>query len=147
MSEIDDYLAKLPDDRRDALKRVRAVVKKNLPRGYQEGIQYGCISWFVPTSKLAQTYNGQPLMYAGIASKKAYMTLHLVGVYGDPKLRKWFEAAYKKSGKKLDMGAGCVRFKTLDALALDVVGQVIAKVPVDDYVAAYHKAHARRKKS
>ncbi len=145
-STPEQYLAKLPDDRREALSRVRDVVNANLPPGYEEGIQYGAITWFVPKSRLAETYNGQPLALATLASQKSHMALYMMCVYGDSKLRSWFEAAYKKAGKKLDMGKACVRFKSLDALPLDVIGQAIAKVPVDAYVATYEKSRAQTAK-
>lgn len=132
------YLAKLPPEHRAALARVRDVVNAHLPAGYEEGMLFGMPSWFVPKSTLAETYNGQPLMLAALGSRKGYMTLYLMSVYGDEKLRAWFERAFAKAGKKLDMGKSCVRFKTLDALPLDVIGEAIAKVPVAKYVAAYH---------
>ena len=142
MSELDAYFAKLPADHRVALARVREIVNAHLPAGYEEGMQFGMPSWFVPKSTLADTFNGQPLMLAALGSRKGYMTLYLMSVYGDDKLRKWFEGAFAKAGKQLDMGKSCVRFKTLDALPLDVIGEAIAKVPVAKYVAAYHASRA-----
>jgi hypothetical protein len=142
-STIDQYLASLPEDRRAAIARVRGVVNARLPRGYEETVQYGMISWIVPSSRLAETYNGQPLALACLGSQKQYMTLYLMTVYGDPQLATWFKSAYKASGKKLDMGKSCVRFKALDALPLDVIGDAISKVSVDAYVARYHASRAR----
>lgn len=141
MNTVDQYLAKLPADRRDAIARVRDVVNANLPAGYEETIQYGMISWVVPESVLpaADVYNKQQLALASLASQKSHMALYLLSVYGDPKERAWFESAYKKSGKKLDMGKSCVRFKSIDALPLDVIGQAMSHVGVDAYVAAYRK--------
>ena len=146
MPGIAEYLAKLPADRRAALQAVRKVVNANLPRGYEETLQYGMISWCVPESVLPakDVYNKQPLAFASLASQKNHMALYLMCVYGDEKLRAWFEKAYRASGKKLDMGKSCVRFKTLDALPLDVIGQAVAKVPVDAYVAAYRKVKPTR---
>ncbi|MCW5805066.1 MAG: DUF1801 domain-containing protein [Deltaproteobacteria bacterium] len=134
---VDAYLAELPEDRRAALTAVRAVVNAHLPAGYVEGMQYGMIGWCVPLSRYPDTYNGQPLAIASLASQKQYMALYLVGVYGDRDLEAWFRRAFAASGKKLDMGKSCVRFKTLDALPLDVIGQTIAKVPVDAFLARY----------
>jgi uncharacterized protein YdhG (YjbR/CyaY superfamily) len=142
MQTIDDYLARLPDDRRAAIARVRDVINAKLPRGYEEKLQYGMISWCVPESVLpaSEVYNKQPLCLAGLASQKSHMAVYLMSVYGDTALRTWFEREYKKSGKKLDMGASCVRFKSLDALPLDVIGEAVAKVSVDKYVAIYRKS-------
>lgn len=142
---VDDYIDSLPEDRRIAIRAVREAVNARLPAGYEEGIVYNMISWFVPFTRLAETYNNQPLCLASLGSQKNYMVLHLMCVYGDPKLRTWFEKAYKASGKKLDMGKGCLRFKTLDHLPLGVIGETIGKVSVDAYVAAYEKARAGRK--
>ena len=103
------------------------------------------ISWFVPFTRLAETYNGQPLCLASLGAQKSHMALHLMCVYGDPKLRQWFEKAYKASGKKLDMGKGCLRFKNLEALPLPVVSEVISKVSVDTYVDQYEKTRANTK--
>lgn len=142
---VDDYIDSLPEDRRIAIRAVREAVNAKLPAGYEEGIVYNMISWFVPFTRLAETYNGQPLCLASLGAQKNYMTLHLMCVYGDPKLRQWFEKAYKASGKKLDMGKGCLRFKNLEALPLGVVSEVISKVSVDTYVEQYEKARANTK--
>jgi hypothetical protein len=142
---VDDYIDSLPEDRRIAIRAVREAVNAKLPAGYEEGIVYNMISWFVPFTRLAETYNGQPLCLASLGTQKNYMTLHLMSVYGDDKLRQWFEKAYKASGKKLDMGKGCLRFKNLEALPLPVISEVIAKVPVDTYVDQYEKTRANTK--
>ncbi len=139
---VDDYIDSLPEDRRIAIRAVREAVNSKLPPGYEEGVVYDMISWFVPFTRLAETYNGQPLCVASLGAQKNHMALYLMSVYGDEKLKAWFEKAYKASGKKLDMGKSCVRFKKLDDLALDVIGQAIAKVPVDAYVAQYEAVRA-----
>ncbi len=140
---VDDYIDSLPEDRRIAIRAVREAVNAKLPAGYEEGIVYDMISWFVPWTRLAETYNNQPLCVASLGAQKNHMALYMMSVYGDPKLKAWFEKAYKASGKKLDMGKSCVRFKKLDDLALDVIGQAIAKVPVDAYVAQYEAVRAK----
>jgi hypothetical protein len=131
---VDEYLANLPADRRAALERVRETVNANLPSGYEEGIGWGTITWSVPLSRYPDTYNKQPLCLAALASQKNYMALYLMTVYGDTKLSAWFKKAFADAGKKLDMGKSCVRFKTLDDLPLDVIGEVIGKVELDRYV-------------
>jgi hypothetical protein len=141
MQTVSDYLAKLPDDRRTAIAQVRDVINANLPTGYEERLQFGMISWCVPESVLPakQVYNKQPLCFASLGSQKNHMAVYLMCVYGDDSLRTWFEKAYKQSGKKLDMGKSCVRFQTVDALPLDVIGEAVAKVSVDNYVAIYRR--------
>jgi hypothetical protein len=148
MSDVDSYLARLPEDRRDAIARVRDVINANLPIGYEEKIQYGMISWCVPESVLPakDVYNKQPLCLASLASQKNHMAVYLLHVYGDPKLRGWFEKAYKQSGKKLDMGQSCVRFKNLEALPLQVIGEAMSKVTVDNFVAGYRRIRDSMKK-
>src|SRR5687768_5746408 len=105
-AEVERYLARLPADRRDAITRVRDVINAKLPRGFEEKIQYGMISWCVPESVLParEVYNKQPLCLASLASQKSHMAVYLLGLYGDPTERARFESAYKRSGKKLDMG-------------------------------------------
>lgn len=129
-----EYLKTLPADRRAALSTVRAAIRKKLPRGFVETIEFGMISWVVPLERYPDTYNGRPLMLAALASQKNHMSVYLIGAYASPPLRKWFEAAYAASGKKLDMGKSCVRFKTLEALALDIVATAISRLSVDAYV-------------
>ena len=139
-SPVTEYLAALPADRRDALNEVRRGINRALPPGYQEGIQFGMISWFVPLSRYPAGYGGnpkQPLPIISLASQKSYMALHMICFYGQPALLEWFKAQYEKSGKQLDMGQGCLRFKTLPALALDVVERTVARLPVSAYAAGY----------
>ena len=139
---IDDYLASLPEDRRAAISSVRAVVNANLPEGYQEGMQYGMIGWYVPLSRYPKTYNGQPLSIVALGSQKSHMAIYLTGVYSDPEIDTWFRSAFAAAGKKLDMGKSCVRFTKLEALPLDVIGETIAKVGVEDYLAKYEATRA-----
>jgi hypothetical protein len=139
------YLASLPPDRRAAMKAVRAVIRKNLPKGFREGM-FGMIGYYVPLKDFPDTYNGDPLFVAGLASQKQYMAVYLLGCYGDAKLARWFQAEYKKRGKKLDMGKSCVRFKTLDDLPLELVGEVIARVSVDQLTAMHDAAHGKPRK-
>lgn len=137
---VDEYLAALPEDRRAALAAVREVILRNLPAGYEEGMQYGMIGYYIPLSRYPKTYNGQPLGYIGLASQKNYMSLYLMAVYGDPETERWFRAEYARRGKKLDMGKSCVRFRKIDDLPLDLIGQVVAKVSADDYIRWYEKS-------
>ncbi len=139
-STVTEYLATLPADRRDALNEVRRGINRALPPGYQEGIQFGMISWFVPLSTYPAGYGGnpkQPLTVISLASQKSHMALHMICFYGQPALLEWFNAQYGKSGKKLDMGKGCLRFKALQDLALDVIESTLARLPVSEYAAGY----------
>jgi hypothetical protein len=132
---VDGYLASLAEDRREALSAVLEVVRANLPEGYVEGFAHGMIAWAVPLATYPDTYNGEPLMYAALASQKRHMALYLMGVHGSDDLRERFVAEYRASGRRLDMGRSCVRFTRLDDLPLDVVARAIAAVPCPDLVA------------
>ncbi len=139
---VAQYLASLPPDRRAAIAKVRDVVGAGLPAGYVECMQYGMIAYVVPLARFPRTYNGQPLAIVSLASQKQYMTLYLLGIYGDPVVQRWFVDAYAARGKRLDMGKSCVRFRTLDDLPLDVIAQVVSKVSVDAFIAQHEAAHA-----
>ena len=139
---VDDYLAELEPDRKASVAAVREVILENLPDGYEEVMQYGMISYIVPTSILAETYNGQPLMYAALASQKRYMSLYLTNVYGDEGSAEWFRQRYAASGKKLNMGKSCVRFRKLEDLPLDVVGEAIALTPMDEFLEIYRASRS-----
>ena len=146
ITTVEQYLASLPTDRRTALAQVRDTINRHLPAGYQETYQYNLISWIVPPARLAATYNGQPLALACLGSQKRHMALYLMCVYGSGALGAWFRNAYRATGKKLDMGKSCIRFTSLDALALDVVGEAISRVPVDAYVATYEASRSQKVK-
>ena len=142
----------LPEDRRKHIRKVRAAVNRALPKGFKEGIQYGMIGWFVPHSRFPDGYHcdpKQPVPFAGLASQKNYMSLYLMCIYGDAKHRAWFEKAWAKTGKKLNMGKSCIRFKDAADLPMDVIEQAVARVSVDKFLAQYEASipkSARRKK-
>jgi uncharacterized protein DUF1801 len=142
---VNQWLASVPAERKDAINAVRDAVNEHLPKGYEETVDWGMLAWVVPLATLPDTYNGHPLMLAALGAHKKLMTIYLMTVYGDPKIRREFETAYKKAGKKLDMGGSCVHFKTLDDLPLDVVGDTIARVAVDKYVERYQQVRAMLK--
>src|SRR3954454_2753690 len=142
-STVAEYLAALPADRRGALSAVRKAINEKLPDGYEEGMQFGMIGWYVPLSKYPAGYGENPkvpLPLVALGSQKSGMVLHFLCFYGHPTLSTWFTSEYEKSRKKLDMGKGCVRFKKLDDLALDVVGRTVARVPVKEHMANYQAA-------
>lgn len=140
---VTEYLKGLPEDRRKALEAVRRVIRKNLPKGYAEGIQYGMIGYFVPHGLYPDGYHcdpSQPLPFASIASQKNHMAVYLMCVYGNEAHKAWFVKAWKATGKKLDMGKSCVRFKKIEDVPLDVLGEAIARVPVREFIVHYESA-------
>ena len=144
---VAEYLSNLDDVRREAISAVRGVILDNLPDGYEEAMQFGMITYVVPLSVLADTYNGQPLMYVALASQKRHMSLYLTNVYGDESVEQWFRERYRAAGKKLDMGKSCVRFRKLDDLPLELVGEVVARTPIADFVEIYKASRSGRARS
>ena len=144
---VAEYLSNLDDVRREAISAVRGVILGNLPDGYEEAMQFGMITYVVPLSVLADTYNGQPLMYVALASQKRHMSLYLTNVYGDESVEQWFRERYRAAGKKLDMGKSCVRFRKLDDLPLELVGEVVARTPIADFVEVYKASRSGRARS
>ncbi len=142
---VKEYLASLPDDRRQALSQVRKVIRKNLAPGFKEGMQYGMIGYFIPLSVYPDTYNGQPLGVVALASQKNNMAVYLMCVYANSEIETWFHAAWAKTGKKLNMGKSCVRFKKIDDVALDVIGETISKMTVENFIARYEEVRAGTK--
>jgi uncharacterized protein YdhG (YjbR/CyaY superfamily) len=141
---VKDYLAWLPEDRRKVISKVRSVIRKHLPKGYEEKVTYGLISYQVPLKTLPDTYNGQPLCYAALAAQKHHNSLYLMCAYGDAKQRADLQQAFKTAGKKLDMGKACVRFKNAEDLPLQAIGKLIAAVPPAKYIATYEASRKRK---
>ena len=136
---IEAYLEKLPGERRKVVETLRALVKKNLPKGYVESFEYGYPSYVIPLEKYPDTYNGKPLCYVSIAAQKHHYAVYLMCVYQDAGLRKKLEDAFRKAGKKLDLGKSCLRFKKLEDVHLPAIAAAIAAVPPAKYIAAYEK--------
>ena len=144
-TNVKEYFSQLPDDRRTALKAVREVIFKNLDKNYEEGMSYGMIGYYVPHSIYPAGYHCDPKMplpFAGLASQKNHMSIYLMCVYGmaGNEQEKKFRAAWAKTGKKLDMGKSCIRFKKVEDLALDVIGETIRQMPVKKWIAIYEKS-------
>jgi uncharacterized protein YdhG (YjbR/CyaY superfamily) len=142
-TSVTAYLAQLPADRRKELERVRAVLRKHLPKGYKESFGHGMIAWVVPLERYPDTYNGQALVYAALAAQKNYLSLYLMCAYGSPPLAQKLRDGFAAAGKKLNMGKSCIRFATADDLDLDSIAQVVAAVPLDKYVAIAQAARRR----
>jgi hypothetical protein len=140
---VKEYLDELPAGRRKEIARVRSVVRKNLPKGYRESMAYGVICYAIPLERYPDTYNKEPLGYAGLAAQKNFNTLYLMGAYGDPEQRKRLEAAFEASGKKMDMGKSCLHFRKADDLPLDAIGEIIAATPPERMIELYEAARGK----
>jgi uncharacterized protein YdhG (YjbR/CyaY superfamily) len=141
---VAQYLAELPEDRRAAIEEVRAVILANLPEGYQESMNWGMISYEIPLERYPKTYNKKPLGYAALASQKNHMAVYLMNIYSSEDSATSFEAQYRATGKRYDVGKSCVRFRTIDDLPLELIGRTIASTSVDQYIARYEAAQASR---
>jgi hypothetical protein len=143
----DGYVASLPEGRRAIVQAVRDVINANLPDGYHEGMSHGMISWYVPLERFADTYNKEPLGLAGLASQKNYIALYLNNVYGDRETDSWFRGRWAETGKKLDMGKSCVRFRRLEDVPLHLIGEAIARTDLEGFLAHYRAARGSSRKT
>ena len=142
---VDEYLAELPEDRRIAIETVRDTILANLAPGFEEAMNWGMITYQVPLETFPDTYNGKPLMYAALASQKNHMAVYLTSVYSLPGQAEEFEAAYRATGKRYDMGKSCVRFRKLEDLPLELIGSTIAAVDVETFVTDVEDARQTHK--
>jgi hypothetical protein len=139
---VKEYLASLPEDRRKAIEAVRKVILKNLDKTYKEGMLYGAIGYYVPHKVYPHGYHCNPktpLPFAGLGSQKNHMSMGIMCHYSDGAEDKWFRTAWKKTGKKLDMGKCCVRFRKLEDVPLEVIGEAVKRMPAKKYIAIYEK--------
>ncbi|MCW5874573.1 MAG: DUF1801 domain-containing protein [Anaerolineales bacterium] len=145
---VAEYLKELPEDRRKALNAVRKVIRENLPKGFEEGMTFGMITYYIPLKDFPETYNGQPLGTAALASQKNYMAVYLNNIYSEPATTKWFMERYKATGKRMDIGKSCVRFRKLEDLPLELIGEAVAMTSKEELIKLYEDARksSRRKK-
>jgi len=141
-STVEEYLAALPEDRLAAIQAVRKVILKNLPKGYEEVLQYGVLGYVVPLKVFPSGYlnrKNEPLPYIALASQKNYMSIYMMSVYGDAEAQ--FRKEYQATGKRLDMGKCCVRFRKLEDLPLDVIGKAVARYPMKKWIEICVSSH------
>jgi len=144
-TSVEEYLGELPEDRRAVVTALRRLVRKHLPKGFRETVSFGMIAYGVPLERYPDTYNGQPLCNVAIAAQKNYYSLYLMGVYQDAAKEAALKDAFKATGKKLDMGKSCLRFRSLDDLPMEAIGRVIAETSVGDFIARYEASRPARK--
>ena len=144
-STVKEYLDELSDDRREAIETVRQVILENLPAGYEEVMNWGMITYQVPLETYPDTYNKKPLMYAALASQKNHMAVYLTGIYMDDETQREFEKKYKATGKRYDVGKSCVRFRKLEDLPLELIGESVASLKGAEFVERVNAARSVRK--
>lgn len=138
---VEEILSSLPEDRTVAFNKLHDVIVKNLPKGFEPGISYGGLGYIVPHTLYPAGYHckpSEPLPFAGIASQKQSINFYHMGIYADPKLLDWFVKEYPKHSKqKLDMGKSCMRFKKLEEIPYELIGELMKKISVDDWINTY----------
>lgn len=140
----EEYIAKLPPERREVMTAVRDLIRENIADGFQERMNWGMIAYEVPRDRYPNTYNDQPLGYLALAAQKRHYALYFWGVYQSPEQEAWFRTEFERAGKKLDMGKSCLRFRKLDDLPLDVIRKAVASSTPGDVIADYEKARRIR---
>ena len=137
----EQYFAELPEDRISAMSELRNVVMENLPKGFEETMSYGMITYVVPHSIYPNGYHCNPkqaLPFISIASQKNFIALHHMGIYADENLLEWFESEFPKhTSTKLDMGKGCIRFKKVNEIPFKLIGELASKITVQDWINTY----------
>lgn len=145
----EDYISQVPEERQDILKKLRKIINQNLPKGFEEGIQYGMIGYYVPHSMYPDGYHctpSEPLPFMSFASQKNSVNLYHMGIYAKPELHDWFVNEYPKHCKrKLDMGKSCMRFKKLDEIPFDLIAELTTKMSVDEWIQIYEDAYKNKK--
>ena len=140
----EEYVEQLPEDRKQAVQKIRAVIKKNLPKGFEEGINYKMLGFYVPRSKFPEGYHCDPklpLPFINLASQKNSVNLYHMGIYAKKELLDWFVKEYTKYCKyKLDMGKSCIRFKKMDDIPFDLIGELASKMTVNEWINTYNSA-------
>lgn len=139
----DAYLEGLQPDRRAVLAPVLDLVRGAMPTGYEESVAHGMPTWSVPLARLPRTYNGEPLAYVALAAQKRHSSIHLMGLYADADRQAEFRRRWAASGRRLDMGRSCLRFRSLADLDLELLREAVAGTGVDEYVATYEAVRAR----
>ncbi|MFI1771178.1 DUF1801 domain-containing protein [Thalassobellus citreus] len=146
----EDYISQVPETRQSILNKLRLVVNENLPNGFEEGIQYGMIGYFVPHSIYPAGYHckpTEPLPFMSFASQKNSINFYHMGIYANPELYTWFVNEYPKHSKyKLDMGKSCIRFKKMEAIPFELIGELVSKMTVKDWITLYEANFNQSKK-
>ena len=143
-STPEEYVSQVPEERQEPLTRLRKVITKNLPKGFEEGIQYGMIGYYVPHSKYPDGYHCDPkipLPFMSIASQKNSINLYHSGIYVKEELHDWFVNEYPKHCKrKLDMGKSCIRFKKIDEIPFKLIGELSNKMSCEQWINIYESS-------
>jgi uncharacterized protein YdhG (YjbR/CyaY superfamily) len=148
VTTIKEYLESLPAERKEAIHKLRKAILAKIPKGFEETISYGMVGYVVPLSRYPDGYHCNPklpLPFISVASQKNYIAMHHLGLYGSEQLLKWFTEEYPKHSKtKLDMGKGCVRFKKIDQIPYEFIGELCSKITVDKWIKFYENNYKKK---
>lgn len=148
-STINDYLTDIPEERKPAFLKLRETILNNIPKGFIEQMSYGMIGYLVPHDLYPKGYHCNPklpLPFVNIASQKNFIALYHMGIYANPQLLQWFVDEYPKhSNQKLDMGKSCIRFKKMDQIPFDLIGELMQKISVADWIDCYESKFIKSK--
>lgn len=139
-TSVQQYLEELPPERREVISAVRQVILENLPEGYVESMNWGMVAYEIPLEDYPDTYNGKPLAYLSLAAQKRHCSLYMMDVYGNTEKEARLRDGFEEAGKKLDMGKSCLRFKKLEDLPLDLIGELVASTPPEEMIAIYEES-------
>lgn len=139
-TSVQQYLEELPPERREVISAVRQVILENLPEGYVESMNWGMVAYEIPLEDYPDTYNGKPLAYLSLAAQKRHYSLYMMDVYGNTEKEARLRDGFEEAGKKLDMGKSCLRFKKLEDLPLDLIGELVASTPPEEMIAIYEES-------
>jgi len=146
---VPEYIDSLPPERKQIINSIRKVIRKNLPKGFQEEMNYGMIGYVVPHKIYPDGYHCDPtlpLPLFGLASQKNFIAIYHMGIYAQPKLLEWFQDEWRvHSTKKLDMGKSCIRFKKPEDVPLDLIGELVTKMTPQQWIGIYEKAFKNKK--
>lgn len=145
---VAEYIEQIPEERKKAVKKLRAVIKKNISKGFKEAIGYGMPAFVVPLKAYPDGYHCKadtPLPFVSFASQKNFIALYHMGIYADKKIMNWFVKEYPKhSDKKLDMGKSCIRFKKVEDIPFDLIGELMTKISMEDWIKTYEKNYKKK---
>mgnify|MGYP006369812173 FL=1 len=144
----EEYINSLPEERKIYIEKLRSVIQKNLPKGFEEGMNYGMMGYYVPHTIYPKGYHckpSDPLPFMGFASQKNSINFYHMGIYANKELYDWFVSQYPNySTRKLDMGKSCIRFKKFEEIPFDLIGELVTKISVEDWIATYESAFLKK---
>lgn len=146
---IAGYLYELPENRKETMNKLRAIILQNIPEGFVETMSYGMIGYVVPHTLYPEGYHCNPklpLPFINLASQKNFIAIYHMGIYANPDLLKWFSSEFPKyTNQKMDMGKSCIRFKKMDQIPFDLIAELVRKMSVEDWVKTYETQFSKSK--